>query len=370
MDQGGVLIVNLSKGELGVDSSNILGGLLVATLGLAALSRADAPADQRPPLFLYVDEFQSFTTLAFAEMMAELRKYGLGLTLAHQHFHQLDPDIRHAVLGNAGTLIAFRVGAEDAPLLAAEFQPVFGVVDLLNLPNRHCYLKLMIDGTPNRAAISRAHSEFCLYLRECGINRQVGDLHLRLLTYLDQVLGSTADLYSKYTGYQCAACVKIFSRDPHSPQPPQPTDPGNPPHVFTLRRDITSALTRRLVDSLYPVYRYSDNAAFRAILDDHKRPDFFFCNNLIGLGDGYFSANENYQKYYNATIVVPVQRHGLPVNQRCTALLCVDNMKGGFDNDRCIHILNGIAMDVYYALWTTSWLLTLDDPPKEPSHAD
>lgn len=155
MDEGATLLVNLSKGELGEDSASVLGSFLVSIIGLAALSRADVPPQQRPPFLLYVDEFQTFTTLAFANMMAELRKYGLGLTLAHQHFHQLDPDIRHAVLGNAGTLIAFRVGAEDAPLLASEFQPTFGVEDLINLPNRHFYLKLMIDGSPSRPFSAR-----------------------------------------------------------------------------------------------------------------------------------------------------------------------------------------------------------------------
>jgi hypothetical protein len=155
MDEGGTLLVNLSKGELGEDSASILGSFLVSIIGLAALSRADVSPEQRPPFFLYVDEFQTFTTLAFANMMAELRKYGLGLTLAHQHFHQLDPDIRHAVLGNAGTLISFRVGAEDAPLLAQEFQPTFDVEDLINLPNRHFYLKLMIDGSPSRPFSAR-----------------------------------------------------------------------------------------------------------------------------------------------------------------------------------------------------------------------
>ncbi|HTK34943.1 MAG TPA: DUF87 domain-containing protein [Caulobacteraceae bacterium] len=150
MDEGGLLVVNLAKGRLGEDSSATLGSLLVSTLGLAALTRADAPAENRRPFFLYVDEFQSFTTLAFAGMMSELRKYGLGLTLAHQHFHQLEPDIRHAVLGNAGTLIAFRVGPEDAGLIAQEFQPPFGVEDLLNLPSRRFYLRLMIDGSPSR----------------------------------------------------------------------------------------------------------------------------------------------------------------------------------------------------------------------------
>ncbi len=150
MDNGGALLVNLAKGQLGEDSAATLGSLLVSTIGLGALSRSDAPEETRRPFFLYVDEFQSFTTLAFANMMSELRKYGLGLTLAHQHFHQLQPEVRHAVLGNAGTLISFRVGPEDAGLLAQEFQPTFGVEDLLNLPNRHFYLRLMIDGAPSR----------------------------------------------------------------------------------------------------------------------------------------------------------------------------------------------------------------------------
>ena len=85
-----------------------------------------------------------------ANMMSELRKYGVGLVLAHQYMHQLEPDIQHAVLGNAGTLISFRLGPEDAAVLAKEFQPTFDVMDILNLPNRSIYLKLMIDGTPSQ----------------------------------------------------------------------------------------------------------------------------------------------------------------------------------------------------------------------------
>ena len=150
MDEGRVVLVNLSKGQLGEESSTLLGSLIVSTLGLAAFSRADSQTASRRPFFIYVDEFQSFTTLMLANMMAELRKYGVGLTLAHQYIHQLEPDIRHAVFGNAASMVAFRVGAEDAPLLASEFQPACGVEDLLNLPNYAIYLKLMIDGTPSR----------------------------------------------------------------------------------------------------------------------------------------------------------------------------------------------------------------------------
>ncbi|MDO1560114.1 type IV secretion system DNA-binding domain-containing protein [Brevundimonas sp. 2R-24] len=155
MDEGRGLLVNLSRGELGEDASQILGGFIVSTIAMAAFSRANMPEPERRPFFLYVDEFQSFTTLAFVNMMAELRKYGVGLTLAHQHLHQLEPDIRHAVLGNAGTLIAFRVGAEDAPFIGAEFQPTFGAQDVMSLPNRHAYLRLMIDQAPSKPFSAR-----------------------------------------------------------------------------------------------------------------------------------------------------------------------------------------------------------------------
>ena len=150
MDGGEVVLVNLSKGRLGEESSTLLGSLIVSTLGLAAFSRAENPTASRRPFFIYIDEFQTFTTLMLANMMSELRKYGVGLTLAHQYMQQLEPEIRSAVIGNAGTLISFRVGAEDGAYLALEFQPKCEVEDLLNLPNHGIYLKLMIGGTPSR----------------------------------------------------------------------------------------------------------------------------------------------------------------------------------------------------------------------------
>lgn len=150
MDEGRILIVNLSKGLVGEDSALTLGGLLLSTLSLAAFTRAELAPEHRRPFFIYVDEFQSFTTLAFVNMVAELRKMGVGLVLANQQLSALEPEIRHAVLGNVGTLISFRVGVEDAPILAREFQPTFGVEDLINLPNHDFYVRLMIDGTPSR----------------------------------------------------------------------------------------------------------------------------------------------------------------------------------------------------------------------------
>lgn len=149
MDEGRVLLVNLAKGRIGEDSSSLLGALLVTTIGLAGYSRAEIDPTRRRDFFVYVDEFQSFTTLALANMLSEMRKYRVSFTIAHQYLDQLEPEIRHAILGNAGTVISFRVGAEDAPYLAREFNEVFDETDLVQLPNHHIYLKLMIDGSPS-----------------------------------------------------------------------------------------------------------------------------------------------------------------------------------------------------------------------------
>ena len=151
MDEGRILLVNLAKGQLGDDTASLLGGLLVTTIGLAAFSRADTEESERKPFFLYVDEFQNFTTLSVASMASELRKYRVGLTFAHQYLHQLEESVRHAVIGNAGTLISFRLGATDANFIAREIDPKFSRLDLLNLPNHDIYLKLMIDGTPSKS---------------------------------------------------------------------------------------------------------------------------------------------------------------------------------------------------------------------------
>jgi type IV secretory pathway TraG/TraD family ATPase VirD4 len=149
MDERKVLLVNLAKGKLGEDTAGLLGSLLVTAIGWSAFGRADVPEKNRRDFWVYLDEFQSFTTLSLATMLGELRKYHVGFTLAHQYLAQLDDEIRDAILGNAGTIIAFRLGFADAELLAQEFYPVFSAADLLNLPNYAIYLKLMIDGRPS-----------------------------------------------------------------------------------------------------------------------------------------------------------------------------------------------------------------------------
>ena len=153
MDEGSILLVNLAKGKIGEDAAGLSGGLLVTTIGLAAFSRSDLPESNRRDFFLYIDEFQNYTTLALANMIAEMRKFHVGLVLAHQYLDQLDPGVRFAVLGNAGTIISFRLGPKDAPFLAKEFQSHAAEIeatDLLSLPNHNCYLKLMIDRQVSR----------------------------------------------------------------------------------------------------------------------------------------------------------------------------------------------------------------------------
>lgn len=146
MDEGKILLVNLAKGRLGEDASSLLGALLVAHIGSAGLRRAEAPEDSRRHFFLYLDEFHAFTTGSLAGMLSELRKYRVGMVLAHQYLAQLDPAILDAILGNVGTLICFRVGPPDAEILARELYPYLSSLDLTNLPNHGIYLRLMIEG--------------------------------------------------------------------------------------------------------------------------------------------------------------------------------------------------------------------------------
>lgn len=153
MDEGKILILNLSKGKIGEDNSALLGALLITKLQLAAMSRVDTPEEGRRDFFLYVDEFQNFATESFVNILSEARKYRLSLILAHQYIAQLtkpDERVRDAVFGNIGTIVVFRVGADDAEFLEREFAPEFTIGDLVDLTKYHIYLKLMVDGLTSR----------------------------------------------------------------------------------------------------------------------------------------------------------------------------------------------------------------------------
>jgi type IV secretory pathway TraG/TraD family ATPase VirD4 len=145
MDTGQILIINLAKGRLGADITNILGGLITSTLMNAATTRHGLPEAARRPFFLYVDEFPNLTTKSFAGMLSEARKYRLGLILASQHLSQADTDVSDAIFGNTGNMVVFRVGAKDTPFFARQLPP-FSAHDLQNQPNHRAAVQVMRRG--------------------------------------------------------------------------------------------------------------------------------------------------------------------------------------------------------------------------------
>jgi hypothetical protein len=148
MDEGKILIINLSKGKLGEENSNFLGLVLVPRLVAAAMSRADVPEAQRRPFYLYVDEFQNFATPDFATILSEARKYKLNLIVANQFTSQMEDEVKNAVFGNVGTLMSFRTGVADANFLQHEFSPTFNEADLLNIERFHVYIKTIVNNEP------------------------------------------------------------------------------------------------------------------------------------------------------------------------------------------------------------------------------
>jgi hypothetical protein len=145
MDNGKILLINLSKGELGEENSSFLGLILVPRILMAAMSRSDTPEEQRRNFYLYVDEFQNFATPDFAQILSEARKYRLALTVANQFIGQVDEDVKNAIFGNVGTLMSYRVGVTDANYLAREFAPTFSEDDLLNIERYHVYIKTIVN---------------------------------------------------------------------------------------------------------------------------------------------------------------------------------------------------------------------------------
>ena len=146
MDEGKILIVNLSKGRVGEDGMRLLGGMLVTKIQLSAQERQNVPEVERRDFYLYVDEFQNFANESFAVIFSEARKYRLNLIVAHQYMEQLEEEVQAAVLGNVGTMITMRIGPTDAELLETEFAPTFTPEDMVSLAKFQMYLKLMVDG--------------------------------------------------------------------------------------------------------------------------------------------------------------------------------------------------------------------------------
>ncbi len=146
MDNQKILLVNLSKGRLGDLNSSLIGLIIVGKILMAALSRADMAEEKRRDFYLYIDEFQNVTTNSIATILSEARKYKLDLVIAHQFIGQLKDEIKRAVFGNVGSMASFRIGSEDAEFMAKQYKPTFTEQDLLNVDNRNCYVKLLING--------------------------------------------------------------------------------------------------------------------------------------------------------------------------------------------------------------------------------
>lgn len=145
MDEGKILIVNLSRGLMGEDNAGILGAMMVTKIQLAAMGRADMPMSERRPFYLYVDEFQNFATDSFATILSEARKYGLNLTVANQYISQMSEEVRNAVFGNVGTIVCFRISPDDAPFLQKYFEPQFEAGDLIQQHSRFFVTTMMIS---------------------------------------------------------------------------------------------------------------------------------------------------------------------------------------------------------------------------------
>jgi len=192
-----IFIANISKGILGEAGTQLLGSLLITQFQTAALARATRPIETRTPFYLYIDEIHSFITKSFSDILSECRKYGLALFLTHQFIDQLPEDVQKSIIGNVGTLIAFRIGSKDAKVLAEEFFPEFDETDLINLPKYHIYLKLLID-----AATSKPFSAITLPLTKAKKNYKNSIIEYSRKKYAANVEMVNKEIESRYTNSQ------------------------------------------------------------------------------------------------------------------------------------------------------------------------
>jgi hypothetical protein len=216
MDQRKILIVNLSRGLVGEDNAALLGALLVTKIQLGAMSRADIPANERAPFYLYVDEFQNFATDSFATILSEARKYGLNLTVANQYIAQMSMEVKDAVFGNVGSIVAFRMGVDDARNMQRYFEPRFLEYDLVHMHNRHFVISMTIEGEkiPGFSAIS-------LNLPPDGPNYTADIIERSRSQY-----AVTREYVDRYVGERYL--IKDTSKQASNPQPKQQNHPAKP----------------------------------------------------------------------------------------------------------------------------------------------
>jgi hypothetical protein len=253
MDERKIMIINLSKGRVGESNANLLGSMLITKIYLAAMSRADVSdkvLKTLPQFYLYVDEFQSFANESFADILSEARKYKLNLTIAHQYIEQMSEEVRAAVFGNVGTMIAFRVGSTDAEVLEKEFAPKFVAEDIVNLGMYQIYLRLMIDGMGSQPfsatgmppipepAISFKEQVVQASRAGYGQIRATVEEGVRM-----QTLGSSAEIGSKAPQAAPAAPVTVSSTASQTSRPVAPQQPM--PLRIEQRRDVPQQIPRQ-----------------------------------------------------------------------------------------------------------------------------
>uniref|UniRef100_A0A7C4R9X6 DUF87 domain-containing protein n=1 Tax=candidate division CPR3 bacterium TaxID=2268181 RepID=A0A7C4R9X6_UNCC3 len=204
-DNNKILLVKVSKGEIGEDNMRLLGAMIITKIYLTIMERAGRAENELKPFYLYVDEFQNFATSSFASILSESRKYKLNLIIAHQYISQLTPEIRDAVLGNAGNTIAFRVGPDDPPILKKIFEPVFDENDLLNLGTFQIYVKMMIDNTVYPAFSANTIKYWEYFGEKYGFGQQIieesrrkyaiprADVEKAILTWSESIAGMVSD---------------------------------------------------------------------------------------------------------------------------------------------------------------------------------
>ncbi|HEX5394952.1 MAG TPA: type IV secretory system conjugative DNA transfer family protein [Candidatus Saccharimonadales bacterium] len=246
MDEGKILIVNLSRGLLGEDNAGILGAMMVTKIQLAAMSRADVPEHERRQFYLYVDEFQNFATDSFAVILSEARKYALNLTIANQYIAQMEQPVRDAVFGNVGTIVSFRVSPDDSPFLQKYFEPQFESADLIQQHNRHFVVSMTIEGEK-----APAFSAKTLNLPQPvedltpRIVEQSRRLYSRQRADIEKIIHTAANKASAYSGQQ--------NKPQNQPQkPPQPTKPQTKPVNNEKAGKAAAGLLRSLSPNTRP----------------------------------------------------------------------------------------------------------------------
>ena len=246
MDEGKILIVNVSKGRIGEDASRLLGAFLITKIQLAAMSRVDIPEKDRRDFYLYVDEFQNFATESFANILSEARKYHLSLIMAHQYIKQMEEPVMDAVFGNVGTIVSFRVGAEDAEFLEKWFQPDFMMNDIVNLGKYTAYMKLMIDGISSKGFSAGTLPPFSKLENS---NREA------IIAYSREKYSTSREVVQKdIAEWSVSMPEQEFSREREEYRPPRPTSvrvEAGPPRRDDFahspsRRDDTRRDDRRM----------------------------------------------------------------------------------------------------------------------------